>query len=61
MQIEMVIIIMGRFIATIGLLTILKVFCCYESDNPHRITYKELFFIWYAGTIRGAIAFGLVL
>lgn len=59
--IEFVIIISGRAFATIGLLTILKCFCCYERDNPARITYRELIFIWFAGMIRGAIAFGLVL
>ena len=35
--------------------------CCYERDNPNKLTFKELVFIWYAGMIRGAIAFGLVL
>lgn len=31
--------------------------CCYDA----KISLKELIFIWYAGMIRGAIAFGLVL
>lgn len=59
--IELVIIIAGRALATIGLLSFLKCFCCYERENPSRVTYRELIFIWYAGMIRGAIAFGLVL
>ena len=59
--IELVIIVLGRAFATIGLLTFLKLACCYERDNPAKITFRELIFIWYAGMIRGAIAFGLVL
>lgn len=36
--------------------------CCkYDKNHPHPINFKELLFIWYAGLIRGAIAFGLVL
>ena len=31
--------------------------CGYKAD----VSLKELIFIWYAGMIRGAIAFGLVL
>ena len=48
--------IVGRFGATVGLLGIFQIFG-YESY----MTYKEMFFIGYAGLIRGAIAFGLVL
>mmetsp|Transcript_23334 Transcript_23334/g.16603 ORF Transcript_23334/g.16603 Transcript_23334/m.16603 type:complete len:83 (+) Transcript_23334:1166-1414(+) len=42
-------------------MSLLKLFCRYERDNPAKVTYRELIFIWYAGMIRGAIAFGLVL
>lgn len=58
--VEMVVILIGRGLGTFGLIALLK--CCgYEKHNPKRITWKELTFIWYAGLIRGAIAFGLVL
>ena len=50
----------GRGLGTFGLFGMLKL-CGYEKDNPKKITWKELTFIWYAGLIRGAIAFGLVL
>jgi len=43
-----------------GLVGLLKL-CGYEKDHPAPLTLKEMFFIWYAGLIRGAIAFGLVL
>ena len=58
--IECAIIMTGRMIGTIGLIGFLKL-CGYEKGNPTPVTCKELFFIWYAGLIRGAIAFGLVL
>jgi NhaP-type Na+/H+ or K+/H+ antiporter len=35
--------------------------CGYEKDNLNKITWKELTFVSFAGLIRGAIAFGLVL
>ena len=54
--VELLIIIVGRFIGTVGLMNFLKLFG-YDSGIPLR----ELIFIWYAGMIRGAIAFGLVL
>lgn len=53
---ELVIVIVGRFMATIGIIKILELFG-YKSGIP----FKELVFISYAGMIRGAIAFGLVL
>jgi len=56
----MLAILVGRAVGSIGLIYTLKL-CCYERDNPNRLTFKELIFIWYAGMIRGAIAFGLVL
>lgn len=56
----MLAILIGRAVGSIGLIYTLKL-CCYERDNPNRLTFKELIFIWYAGMIRGAIAFGLVL
>lgn len=54
------VIVVCRFVATIGLVSCLKL-CKYESKDPNPLTYKELVFIWYSGLIRGAIAFGLVL
>ena len=59
-QIECLIIMTGRLMGTLGLIGFLKLFD-YEKDHPTPITFKELTFIWYAGMIRGAIAFGLVL
>jgi hypothetical protein len=55
--IELAIILIGRFAGvflTIGIFSL----CC---GWKHGISLKELVFIWYAGMIRGAIAFGLVL
>lgn len=46
----------GRCIGTIGLMAFMKMLG-YKSD----LTLRELIFVWYAGMIRGAIAFGLVL
>ena len=59
-MLELVVIIIGRALGTFGLFGLLKLFN-YERDNPKKITWRELTFIWYAGLIRGAIAFGLVL
>lgn len=58
--VEFVIILIGRALGTFGLVGLLKCFG-YEKNNARKITWKELAFIWYAGLIRGAIAFGLVL
>jgi len=58
--VEFVIILIGRGLGTFGLIGLLKS-CGYEKNNKRKITMKELLFIWYAGLIRGAIAFGLVL
>ena len=57
---EAIIIMTGRLLGTLGLIGLLKL-CKYEQDHPTPVTFKELLFIWYAGLIRGAIAFGLVL
>ena len=57
---ECAIIMFGRLLGTLGLIGFLKLFK-YEQDHPTPVTFKELCFIWYAGLIRGAIAFGLVL
>lgn len=57
---EMGVILFGRMLGTMGLIGLLKL-CGYEKDHPNPMTFKELCFIWYAGLIRGAIAFGLVL
>lgn len=48
--------ILGRFGGTLGLIGMLRL-CGYHSG----IQWKEVFFMGYAGLIRGAIAFGLVL
>ena len=58
--VEGIIILIGRFLGTFGLLGFLKLFG-YEKNDKRKITCGELLFIWYAGLIRGAIAFGLVL
>lgn len=58
--VELVVILIGRGLGTFGLFGILKLFG-YEKENAKKITWQELTFIWYAGLIRGAIAFGLVL
>ena len=58
--VEFLVILIGRFLGTFGLIGLLKL-CGYEKHDAKRITWKELGFIWYAGLIRGAIAFGLVL
>lgn len=54
--IELVILIFGRFLGTVCMFLVMKALG-YNSGIPLR----ELVFIWYAGMIRGAIAFGLVL
>ena len=54
------VVIIGRGLATMGLVSLLKL-CRYEKGHHSPLTFKELFFIWCAGLIRGAIAFGLVL
>lgn len=54
--IEMVVIIIGRFIGTVGLITLLGL-----CGHKKQVTLREIIFIGYAGMIRGAIAFGLVL
>lgn len=46
----------GRCGGTLGLVYLFK---CFGYDAG--LTFKEIVFIWYAGMIRGAIAFGLVL
>jgi len=46
----------GRGIAVFGLMGCLKLY-----NKKKTLSFKELVFIWYAGLIRGAIAFGLVL
>jgi hypothetical protein len=53
---ELAIIVVGRGLGTVGLVALLRL--CGRATNT---TWKELLFIWYAGMIRGAIAFGLVL
>lgn len=50
------IIFFGRFIGTVGFVQLLQR-CGLQSG----LTFKQQIFIWFAGMIRGAIAFGLVL
>ena len=57
---EMIICICARSCGTFGLIGLLKL-CGYEKDNVNKLTCRELTFISFAGLIRGAIAFGLVL
>lgn len=53
--VQILVIMVGRFIAVVGLLKVIS--CCYDS----KLSLKQQVFIWFAGMIRGAIAFGLVL
>ncbi|CDW71290.1 sodium hydrogen exchanger [Stylonychia lemnae] len=53
---EVIVVLIGRFSGTIGLIKFLELFG-YKSG----IGIRELTFISYAGMIRGAVAFGLVL
>lgn len=46
----------GRLCGTLGLISALNL-CGYDA----KLDIREIIFIWYAGMIRGAIAFGLVL
>jgi hypothetical protein len=54
--VELLVIMVGRLCGTLGLVMLLKI-CKYDAG----LTIREIIFIWYAGMIRGAIAFGLVL
>jgi NhaP-type Na+/H+ or K+/H+ antiporter len=54
--VELLITIVGRYLATVGLIWLLTLF-----GHKKKVSYKELIFIGYGGLIRGAIAFGLVL
>ncbi len=54
--IELIVIVIGRFCGTVGLVYFLSL-----CKHKKQVTFKELCFISYAGMIRGAIAFGLVL
>jgi len=54
--VEIFVIMIGRFIAVLGLLAFLRI-CRYDS----KLNVRQQIFVWFAGMIRGAIAFGLVL
>jgi NhaP-type Na+/H+ or K+/H+ antiporter len=54
--IEMLICIIARFIGTVCLLFLVS-----ACGHKRQLTLKQVLFICYAGLIRGAIAFGLVL
>jgi len=53
---EVFVIFVGRFIGTIGL-----VYTIGLCGHKKQVNLNEMIFIWFAGMIRGAIAFGLVL
>lgn len=55
-MLEIFVIVIGRFVGTVGLLYFLKLF-----KHEPKTTFRQTIFIYYAGSIRGAIAFGLVL
>jgi len=54
--VELFVCIIARFVGTVCLLYLL-VLCRHKQ----KVTFKQVLFICYAGLIRGAIAFGLVL
>ena len=54
--VELFICLVARFMGTVGLITLMRLF-----GHKPQVTFKQLLFICYAGLIRGAIAFGLVL
>jgi NhaP-type Na+/H+ or K+/H+ antiporter len=54
--VELSIIIGGRFIGIVGLLYSLTL-----CKHKVKIQFREAVFVWFAGMIRGPIAFGLVL
>jgi len=55
-MIELFAVIVGRFIAIVGLTQALKL-----CRHKPRVSFRESLFVWFAGMIRGPIAFGLVL
>lgn len=55
-MVELLIIIVGRYLGSVGLIYFMTLF-----GHKKKVEFKELVFIGYAGLIRGAIAFGLVL
>jgi len=50
------IIVLGRFLGSVCFLQVLRL-CCHKP----KVSLKEITFMCFAGMIRGAIAFGLVL
>lgn len=56
--VEAAVIMLGRMCGTLGLIALVR--CCGKGYNANIPLNKQIF-IWYAGMIRGAIAFGLVL
>jgi len=54
--VQLTIIILGRIVGVLGTFYLFR--CCFRKKT---IAFKELLFITYAGMIRGAIAFALVL
>ena len=56
----MIICIIARCSGTFGIIGLLRL-CGYEKNDLNKITCSELTFVAFAGLIRGAIAFGLVL
>jgi NhaP-type Na+/H+ or K+/H+ antiporter len=53
---QFIVIVIGRIVAVFGTFYLFRL--CFKSRN---INFRELCFITYAGMIRGAIAFALVL
>jgi sodium/hydrogen exchanger-like protein 6/7/sodium/hydrogen exchanger 8 len=54
-MVQFFVILIGRFCGTVGLIYLLVLF-----THKKKVTFRELIFIYYAGLIRGAIAFALV-
>ena len=54
---EFVVVIVGRYIGTVCLLYVISIIIGHKRE----MSFKEAIFLYVAGMIRGAIAFGLVL
>lgn len=55
--VEFIVVIIGRYLGIVCLLYIIS----YIFNHKRELTYRESLFVYVAGMIRGAIAFGLVL
>ena len=54
---ELPIIAVSRFIGIFGVMVVMRFICC----KKFFLNTNELIFQWFAGLIRGPIAFGLVM